>query len=126
MGVDQLVAVYIAARDAKTRLKEKFDTDTAEINGVMDQLEQVFQAYLNQTGQQSAKFGAGTVFRSTVTSVKVSDWDSFITWVKEMDRYDMLNRSANKAAVEQKLEDTGTLPPGIHREAINQVNVRRA
>lgn len=117
-----VVARYIEVRDKKAEIKQRHKEELAPYNEALRKLEMVFLNHLNKSGTDNfAARGAGTVYRRTVTTVKVADFDAFIGYVREHDAWHLLQQRASQVGVEAVLEDTGALPPGI--DLVREVHV---
>lgn len=120
------VAKYIELRDKKSELKKQHDAKVAKIDDALKKIEAAFLRQFSETGQQSAKFGAGTVFIKQRTSDKVFDREAFLDFVKEHDAFDFIENRVNKSALDQFVEDNNDLPPGVTRNTESVINIRRS
>jgi hypothetical protein len=123
--VDDVVAVYIAKRDAKEQLADQTKRAAANINGVLSSIERWFLEYFSRTGQESAKCKTGTAYTKNVSSAKVDDREAFFSWVGETESFDMLEARCSKLAVEAYLDSNGELPPGVSRRVEKVVSINR-
>ena len=78
-------------------------------------------------GMKNASTKYGTAYIATKESVTMGDWDAFLSWVQEGERYEYLTHAVNKSAV---LEDMGAErgnppPPGVNYTAVQIVQVRK-
>ena len=64
--------------------------------------------------------------KSVTNSATIADWDAYLAFVKENDRFDMLEKRCAKLAVEQYRAANDDLPPGVNWKSAVTVNVRRA
>lgn len=120
------VSKYIELRDKKSELKKQHDAKVAKIDDALKKIEAAFLRQFSETGQQSAKFGAGTVFIKQRTSDKVFDREAFLDFVKENDAFDFIENRVNKSALDQFVEDNNDLPPGVTRNTESVINIRRS
>lgn len=126
MQLDKIVERYVLLRDKKAQMKAEFDASVADINAAMDRLENAILQTLTAQGVESVRTEHGTAYKSTSTSATIADWDAFLSFVQENERYDMIEKRCAKTAVEQYRAANDDLPPGVNwREAVT-VNVRRA
>lgn len=123
--MEKYVSSYIKLRDLKEQLKKKHTNELAPINDAMDKLEAKLLEVFAQQGLQNIKTTAGTAYRAERTSISPADWDTFLEWVRQNDAWSCLERRVAKTAVEEILEQTGSLPPGLNRRSEFVVNVRR-
>ena len=125
MKLDEIVGRYVALRDKKEEIAKRQKAELKPYNDALDKIEAAMLEYFNRSGSESCKTAAGTAFTSTRTSATVADREAFFGWVLEHDALDMLESRCAKLAVEQYLESTGELPPGINRRVEKIVCVHR-
>lgn len=123
--VDAAVAAYIRLRDKKAEIEQEAKEKVEEVKAKMAKLEAWFQQYLDETGQTSAKTNAGTVFVTTTDYARVADWDAIVTFVKEREAYDLLEKRVSKNAVRGYIDTDGSVPPGVNYGSKISVNIRR-
>jgi hypothetical protein len=98
----------------------------AKINEALVKIENAFLKQFSETGQQSSKFPAGTVFTKQRTTDKVFDREAFIAFVKKHDAFDFVENRVNKSALDEFVEEHNDLPPGVQRTSEIIVNIRRS
>ena len=125
-NVDKWVEQFIQLRDARKALKDVFEKKDAELKGLMDERAGRLQAFLDNSGLEKASTKAGTVYTTTAYSASLSDPNAFMEFVIAHNRFDLLDRRANKVAVKEYVQSTNELPPGCNLNAIKTVGVRRA
>ena len=126
MKLDLIVERYVLLRDKKAQIKAEYEASVADITVALNRLEGAILATLNDQGAESFRTAHGTAYKSTSTSATVADWDSVLAFVRQNDRWDMLEKRVSKVAVEQFRAANDDLPPGINwREAVS-VGVRRS
>ena len=107
--------------DAKTRAyKDSIKQDETDI----DLLENLLLAEINKLGGQSIKTANGTALRTTLTSFRVADRETWVNWVIANNQGDMLTLHVAKEAVKEFTDQNG-LPPGLNMTTIHRCNVRR-
>lgn len=126
MNVEKLIDSYITLRDKKAEVEKAHKTKLEKLKALMDTIEQRLLAHLNDTGTDSAKTGAGTVYKNTQTSVRVADREAFLDFVKDQEAWVFLESKANKTAVNEYLEEHQAPPPGLDITRVSKVNIRRA
>lgn len=126
MKLDLIVERYVQMRDRLAEMKAAYDASTAEIKAGMAKLEGAIMDTLNEQGVESVRTNAGTAFKSVSTSATIADWDAYLQFVKDNDRFDMLEKRCSKLAVEQYRSANDDLPPGVNWKQAVTVNVRRA
>lgn len=126
MKLDLIVERYVQLRDKLAEMDAAHKDATSEIKAGMTRLENALLETLNAQGSESVRTKFGVAMKVKSTSATVGDWDSFLNYVRENQRWDMINKAANKTAVVEFKEANDDLPPGINwREAVT-VQVRRA
>lgn len=128
MAVDlnEIVSKYIALRDRKAELKAAFDNSVADINTMLSKCEAFLLTKMTEQGVESYKTSAGTAYRQEKTSVTVADWDSLLPFIREKGLWNILERRANKTAVDEYRAANNDLPPGVNYRVEHAVNVRRS
>lgn len=126
MKIDDLVGKYVKIRDAKTQIKREYDEKIAKYDQAMAKVEAVLLSHFEATGSESVKTAVGTAYKSTRTSATVAEWDSFFNYVREHEAWEMLERRANKKAVEEYKTANDDLPPGLNWREEVVVNIRRS
>lgn len=123
--IDDAVAFFIAKRDEKEALSKKQKEETAGVQFVLDRIEKWFLGYFEKSGSKSVNAATGSAARTARTTVKVDDPEIFFDWVIAEEAPEMLEKRANKTAVEAYLEDKGQLPPGVSRSVDYTVSITR-
>lgn len=124
--VAEQIAHYIRGRDLLEALKKQHRAEEARVQTVLDKLEAGFLEALNSQGLQHIASPQGTIYKSERVSATVADWPLLLDWIRQQNAWDFLERRVSKAAVEQGLQDNGSLPPGVNLSRAFIVNVRRA
>jgi hypothetical protein len=124
MKIDELITKYIELRDKKADLKKQLDEKVLKIDEAMKIISLHMKGFLDKTGQKNATTEAGTVYKESKVSVKVSDPAIFFDYVKNNDAFDLLPKSVCKAVYMQYKEEGGKVP-GITETTFVSVGVRR-
>lgn len=69
--------------------------------------------------------GVGTAFLQNVTSVTTEDWDATLAWIKAQESWEFLEHRVSKTVVQDYMESTGEVPPGVRVSTEVEVRVRR-
>lgn len=120
MNIDALVAHYVALRDTKEALQQQHKDELAPLNADMQKLEQALQVLMQQSDVQSFKTKHGTAYTSVVANAKVVDFEATLAFIRDNERYDLLERRVNKTLVQEIGE-----VPGVELTRTIKVNVRR-
>lgn len=124
MTIEELAARYVAIRDEKAKLAAERKVMDDKISNAMRKIEGMLLDQLNTIGAESVRTSAGTCYKSIKTSAIVSSRDEFMPFALENPQF--LESRANKTAVEEYLETTGELPPGVRVTRAVTVNIRRS
>jgi hypothetical protein len=122
--LDRVVEAYTNSREDIRALEDKI----SEIKAVQAKREEWMLSQLEKDGLQNAKTQHGTVYKTLKESVTVGDADAFFEWVRENDKFEFLNKAANKTAVLELMGEkrSETPPPGVNYSATRAVGVRKS
>ena len=123
--IDKVIAKYMQLRDEKTKLVADTKALTDAIDANLVKLEQYIKVRANQDGVTSFKTAYGTAFLTTVDFANVADWGAVLTFIKDNEAYDMLQRRVSKEAVRGYIDANKEVPPGINYGTKLEVNVRK-
>lgn len=126
MTIDQVIAAYVKLRDKRDALKKQQAADMAPINENMYKLQCWLQKQLQDTGQTSAKTTAGTAFLQTDISVAVEDFDAILAFIQANGLWAMLEKRVSKSVVQDYIESTQELPPGVKVTSEISCHIRRS
>ena len=124
-NVEDVVRGYVKLRDMKNEIKRRHSEELAPINEKMATLEAWLQRDLLNRKVQSQKTVAGTAYLSTQATATVKDRDPFLDFVRKREMWDLLENRVSKSVVQDYLEETGEVVPGVHYEVTQVVRVRR-
>jgi hypothetical protein len=123
---DEIVANYVAARDAKEDADRRHTESMKPLVEVMGQVEQLMLAKLNELGVKSLRTDHGTIIKSVKTSVTVGSWDDTFGFIQKNELWHFLNHAVSKTAVEGYMDEHGEPPPGVNVSRIATVQFRRS
>lgn len=126
LSMEDLVRQFIKLRDKKSQLKAEYEAKVAPLDDVQNKIEALLLQRFQEMGVESVKTPAGTAYTTVRTSASVADWDSFLSFVKDNDSFEMLERRVSKTAVEQYKAAHSDLPPGLNWSESRSVNFRRS
>lgn len=124
-NVEDVVRGYVKLRDKKNEIKRRHSEELSPINEKMATLEAWLQRDLVNRSVQSQKTAAGTAYLSTDARATVKDRDAYLQFVIENEKWDLIENRASKTVVQDYLEETGEVVPGVHYEVTQVVRVRR-
>jgi hypothetical protein len=124
--VEQVVETYLRLRRKKEAIENETKEKVADFKTKMTKLESWLMQKADDDGVTSFKTPAGTAFVTTTDFANVADWDAVLTFIKENDAFDMLEKRVSKTAVRAHMDETGDVPPGITYGSKIGINVRKA
>jgi hypothetical protein len=123
--IDQIVGHLRKVRARLDELKEDYKKACEPLKGVEEQLEDRIRAFLDATGQETAKTKEGTVWITLKSNASCSDPDLFMAFVAEHGLYELVDRRANTTGCLDYAKEHGELPPGVVVNSIRFLNVRK-
>jgi hypothetical protein len=124
LSAAQLIKKYIECRNSIAKLTARYDDEMAPYKDGMALLEGMLAEEINRLEGQSIKTEFGTAYRSTVTSFRVADRETWLNWVFDHNQRDMLTTHVAKDAIKDYTEAKGGTPPGLNVTTIYKINVR--
>ena len=120
------MAAYVKLRDNRAALKKKWEEMDDALKADMEFIEGWLLSKLNEAGTTTFKNAVGTAYISETVRAGCADWTLFWKWAADNQRVDMLEKRVASKAIQDYLEEHGTLPPGITITQYRDVIVRRA
>lgn len=121
-----LLKMFIALRDRRAQRKAAYNADDESDKTKQEKIESEFLRRFQDRGIDNVSArDVGTAYKSTRSSATVGDWDTFLEHIQENDAWELLERRANKTAVEQFKSVNDDLPPGVNWSETQVVNFRR-
>lgn len=124
-NLGDVVEKYIALRDKRDTIMREAKEKCAKINEHLEKIEGKVMGLMDQLGVNSVSTDDGTAYVAERTSVTVGDWDCFLDQVKKEGLWHMLERRANKSAVDEYKNENNDLPAGVNYRVMRTLNVRR-
>jgi hypothetical protein len=126
MTPDIMVQKYVRLRDKVAGIKKRHQEELAPFNLAMDTLEGHLLGVLNKEKAENIKVPAGTFYRSTRTSVTVSEWSKTLNYIRQQELWELLEARVNKTAAEAIMDETKQPIPGVNVSRETTVQIRRA
>jgi len=126
VSVDELIDFY---RQMKAKVSEIETRHAKELEGyktVMLRLEGMIDQFLTDNGLVNVKTKYGTAYWKTKWSAALVDPDAFMQFVRENDRWDLMDRKANVVAVREYAKLQKELPPGAKLDSRRTVHIVKA
>lgn len=124
--VEQVVETYLKLRRKKEAIEASTKEQLATVKDKMTKLESWLMQKADEEGVTSFKTSAGTAFVTSTDFANVADWDAVLTFIKENEAFDMLEKRVSKTAVRAHMDETGEVPPGITYGSKLGVSIRKA
>ena len=126
METETLVAKSIELRDRLTQLSDVFKAEKAALDEAKDTIDHELKNRLEAAGGTSLKTKAGTIMSKTTTSYKLADSGTFINWVRENGKVELLQQRLATTELKSMLDAGAELPPGVMPETTVSISIRRA
>jgi hypothetical protein len=123
--IDVMVEKYILLRDKISEIKTRQSQELTKYTTVLETLGNWLLDELNTNHVNSMRTDAGTAYKDTRSSHKVTDWAQTLTYIQQHHAWDLLERRVNKTTAEQILEDTKTPIPGVTTTIETTIHVRK-
>jgi hypothetical protein len=124
--IDELVDDFRVIRDWLDREEKRHQTKIAPYIARREALRGEMLAFLDRTGQKSARTAKGTVEIRIDRSASCSDPDALIKFIRESGLLELLDRRPNKTACfTYAQEHDGEAPPGVKLDSTRNINVRK-
>lgn len=125
VNIEKRIEQYVKLRDHIKELDDAHKASMAPFREALEKLNGLLLNHLNTVGVDSAKTGAGTVYKTNKESVSLEDPASFMRHVIGTENWDLLERKANLTACKAFAEENVTMPPGVKFSSTQVVGVRR-
>ena len=126
LDMNALVERYVQIRDKRAELDRAHKDRLKQIDDALSMIESAMMQHLQATGTESVGTASGTAYIKKNTSATVADFDALLSWIREREAWQFLDRRVNKTAVQEFREAEGDIPPGINWREENVVQVRRS
>ena len=124
LDINKIVAQYIELRDRIEAIKDECEKKIAPMKASMEQVEGLMSGILEKSGLTSLSTPAGTVVKSKWTKTVLHDWNEFTKYVKDNDRFDLLEKRVAKNNALDVISEEGSLP-GVEVETGFTIQIRR-
>lgn len=117
---------YVLLRGRIAEVRKRHADELAPLADALEKLNGILLNHLNQAGVESARSGAGTVYKTTKNSAAIADGDAFRRYVIGSESWDLIDWKANAARVKEFIDENEAPPPGINFTQKTVAGVRRA
>jgi hypothetical protein len=127
VSAEKLAEIYVKIRDARTALKERFESEDATLKEQLDMLGAKMLELCQEIDADSIRTSAGTIIRKVDTRYWTTDWDAMYQFVEENDAFPLLEKRIHQTNMKQFLEDHPyKLPVGLQADSKYTIVVRRS
>jgi hypothetical protein len=127
LSAEDLANIYIKIRDKRAELKEKYESEDADLKEQMDLLAEEMLDICHSQQADSIKTKAGTIIRKVDTRYWTSDWESMYDFIHKNDVYSLLEKRIHQTNMKQFLEENPDLhPAGLMADSKYSIVVRRS
>ena len=123
--LEKRVRQYVEVRDRIAELKEKHKAELAPFNKAQEMLANFLLNHLITVGADSINTKGGTFYKIKKVTASIVDMDAFWKHVKDNEEWELLDRRANKTAVEAYVLSMQAPPPGVNYSKTEDVGVHR-
>lgn len=124
-NVKEIIKEYVLLRDDLKDWLRQRDNEEKERKEVLEKLEVLLLNEADKSGVSSFKTKYGTAYKVLTEHYRISDWSSFIAFVKETDNFSLLQKRVTKTVAKEVHSETGELPRGLDYFSEYKINVRR-
>lgn len=124
--MDQVIAAYLHLRQQKEEMARRHKEEMAPLTESMNKLLAWTHQQLQSQGQKNARVDSGTAFLQTDVSATVVDWDQLWQFVIDNNMKAMLERRVSKGVVQEYIESTGEIPPGVKVTSEISCHIRKS
>jgi hypothetical protein len=126
VAVDKLVRVLLKMREARSKLKAKYEEEDGQINEAMEEVKGKLLELCESLGTTGLKTSYGTVSRTVKTRYWTTDWSEMHKFCVENAALDLLERRIHQTNMKTFLEEhPETIPPGLNADSKYDVIIRR-
>jgi len=123
--IGKRTAQYIELRDKIKRMNDAHKEKMKPFVEALDQLNLVLLHHLQTIGVDSAASDAGTVYRKETVRASTADGDAFRQFIIQYGAWDLVDIKPNAPAVQDFVNENGSVPPGVNLTTVVDVGVRR-
>ena len=124
-NVGDVIRTYMKLREQKAAIEAQTKEQLVGLKHKLDKLEAYLKAQMDAQGLTSFKSDFGTAFLTTTDYANVDDWDKTLTFIRDNEAFDMLEKRVSKIAVRGYIEENKAVPPGVTYGTKLEVNIRK-
>jgi hypothetical protein len=126
VSAEKLADIYVKIRDARTELKERFESEDKTLKEQLDMVADKMMNLCQEIDADSIRTPAGTIIRKVDTRYWTTDWDAMYQFVEEHNAFPLLEKRLHQTNMKQFLEENpDLLPIGLQADSKYTIVVRR-
>lgn len=125
-SVEDLVDLYRQLKVKVSEIEVRHKAELSKYKENMEKLEGSIDRFLTDNKLVNIKTKYGTAYWKTRWSASLLDPDAFMKFVRESERWEMLDRKANVASVRDYAKLQKELPPGVKLDSRRAVYITKA
>lgn len=127
VSAEKLADIYVKIRDARTALKERFESEDDVLKTQLDLVAEKMLTLCQDIDADSIRTPAGTIIRKVDTRYWTTDWESMYDFIHENDCYGLMEKRIHQTNMKQFLEEhPDKLPVGLQADSKYSIVVRRS
>lgn len=126
MTAEDLINLYRQLKAKVSEMEAVHKKELAPFKDKMNELEGHIDTFLAEHQLVNIKTKYGTAYWKTRWSASLVDPDKFVQFVRESERWELMDRKANVAAVRDYAKVEGELPPGAKLDSVRKVHIIKA
>ena len=123
--VEEVIGAYMKLRNQKEVIEAAAKAEVKVFKEKMYKMEAWLKQKADEDGVTSFKTDSGTAFLTTTDFAAVADWDAVLTFIRDNDAYDMLEKRISKMAVRGYIEANKSVPAGVNYGTKLDINIRK-
>lgn len=123
--IKEAVGNYVQYRDMLGIERKSWEDHERDVKEEMTRISMWLRDKGDEMGVDSFNTPYGTAYRNIKKSFRIEDWQAYSEWMRETDNLQCVEKRAAKLAVQDVIDETGSIPPGLTEWIEVEFNVRR-
>lgn len=123
--IKEAVANYVEYRDQLSIERKAWEEHERDIKDEMTRISMWLRDRGDEMGVDSFNTPYGTAYRNVKKSFRIEDWQEYSSWIIKTNNAQCLEKRPAKLAVQDIIDETGEIPPGLMEFVEVEFNVRR-
>lgn len=122
----EVVDRMLQLREQRSQLKKEYEERDKQLRTMMERGENWLLQHMHETGHKSFKVEGATVYTSATNRYSFGDWSGFAEWVRKTGEVDLLQHRVSSRNLDEYVKEHGELPPGVKKDPVVSVNIRKS